>query len=285
MSEVAVIFGMQRCGSNFFLSACSRFEDLTVFGEMYHRGGVFPFSQDNFKDFAVKERLAWFIRNEFQDAGSQDFIDWDFATPYSPESDALLNKALVQFSHKYPVKYFKAVKDSAPASRLLFKIFPEHLSIFQILSILHQTRPHVILMVRDPLDSFISYKKLTETKKPQDVDTSGLKIVFNRAEYYEYKAQLVAYFKAISDYCSDEKIDVTVVPYEELHQDDGQDKIEKVRLIVEGVFKSPVQLSADPGRVKLFRKQDKSGSAADKVTNPGQLPRSSQRLIEEGVGR
>lgn len=284
MSEVAVIFGMQRCGSNFFLSASSRFEDLSVFGEMYHRGGVFPFQQDHVKDYEVKQRLAWGIRNETAGSAESFFEDWDFALPYSAETDALLNKMLVQFSHKYPGKYFGAMKKSVVDNRMLFKIFPEHLGLFQILSILHQHRPKVVLMVRDPVDSFISYKKLTETKKPQDVDTSGLKIVFNRAEYYEYKAGLVAYFKAISDYCLDEELEVATVSYEELHNEDEQGKIEKVRRAVERLFQSPVNMRPDAGQVKLFQKQDKSESNAEKVTNPGQLPRSPQRLIDEGLG-
>lgn len=279
MVETAVIFGMQRCGSNFFLSACSRFDDLTVFGEMYHRGGVFPFMQDNRKDFAIKAGLAQFICGEFQSEDLGELAGFDPAAPFTAENDALINAGLVKFAHKYPARYFAAVKQASAKSRLLFKIFPEHLSLFYILSVLRQHRPHVILMVRDPLDSFISYKKLTETKKPQDVDTSDLKITFNRAEYYEYKAQLVAYFKAIGDYCGDEGIDVTTVSYEELHKEDGLDKVEKVRGIVARVFKSPVLLRPDPGYVKLFTKQDKSKSPVQKVANPGQLPKQPQSLI------
>ncbi len=284
MSEVAVIFGMQRCGSNFFLSACSRFEDLSVFGEMYHRGGVFPFQQHHVKDYEVKQRLAWGIRSVTAESSEPFFAEWDFALPYSPETDAALNKILVQFSHKYPVKYFKAMMDSVVDSRMVFKIFPEHLGLFHMLSILHHHRPKVVLMVRDPVESFISYKKLTETKKPQDVDTSELKIVFNRAEYYEYKAGLVAYFKAISDYCFDEGLEVTTVSYEELHNEGEADKIEKVRQIVERLFQCPVSLKPDAGQIKLFQKQDKSGSSAKKVTNPGQLPKLPQKLLDDGVG-
>lgn len=280
MSETAVIFGMQRCGSNFFLSACTRFDDVTVFGEMYHRAGAFPFCQDDERDFAIKQDLARSIWESFRNEGLPLFYDWDFAASYDREADLRLNEKLAGFSYSYPQKYFEAVQDIAPDSRIILKIFPEHLSIFQILSILHECRPHVILMIRNPLDSFISFKKLEQTEAPQDIDTSDIKIDFNKAEYFEYKAGLVAYFGAIKAFCEDEMIDVTVVSYEDLHDDDGRDKVEKVRVIMEQVFESPVRAVEGKAGVGLFVKQDRSGSTADKVANPVRLPRSQQRLID-----
>lgn len=285
MSEVAVIFGMQRCGSNYFLSACRRFDDLTVYGEMYHQDGVFPFqhtarNDDIVKDYDVKQRIAWAIKSQSGEDEIELLSDWDYDAPYSQERDDYINKALVQFAHSFPVRYFKALEQSALTDRLILKIFPEHLSIFHMLLILHEIRPRVILMDRNPVDSFISYKKLLKTEVPQDVDTSHLKIDFNKAEYFEYKAQLVSYFKAISDYCQDEGIPTTIVSFEDIHRDEGQDKLDKVRMIVEGVFGSPVQIRPDADNFLLFSKQDKSESAAEKVINQVRLPHFPQKLIE-----
>lgn len=158
--------------------------------------------------------------------------------------------------------------------------------MLQILMVLREHRPQVILMTRDPVDSFISHKKLWETKNAQDVDTSGLQITFNRAEYYVYKSELAAYFRCIQDYCFEEQIEVTVTSYEALHDDSQththqQHKIEKVRLILEKIFQSPVVERAGSGQLKLFSRQDQSESAADKVVNPEQLPRLAQHLLDE----
>jgi hypothetical protein len=284
MSEVAVVFGMQRSGSNFFLSACKRFEDLTVFGEMYHRDGVFPFRQVDPEDFAVKAKLAACIRGTFPEDNLQIATDWNFSADFTPQRDAVLNQALALYSHEFPGKYFECMREIAPASRMVFKIFPEHLSIMQMLMLLVKYRPRVVLMTRNPLDSFISFKKLLETRKPQDVDTSALKIAFYRVEYYEYKAQLAAYFNAIHEFCAEEGLQVSTVSYESLHQDDGQDKVEKVRQIMEGVFQSPMRLRADASKLSLFTKQDQAGSPAEKVLNPGRLPRLAQRLIDTAAG-
>ncbi len=281
MSQVAVIFGMQRCGSNFFLSACRRYADLTVYGEMYHRGGVFPFQQSQQGDYEIKRKLAYFIHNQFPEHGDPVLAGWDFQAPYSKENDEQLSRSLVQFAHRTPNKYFAAIRETAETSRTLLKIFPEHLGVFHILSVLRVQRPPVILMARNPIESFISFKKLVETKKPQDVDTSGLKITFNKAEYYEYKAQLMAYFTSIAEFCADEGIPVTTVSYEWLHAADAREKTDKVREALEIVFGRPVVEGADAGQVKLFRQQDKSSSAAAKVNNPGQLPRGPQLLLQE----
>lgn len=154
--------------------------------------------------------------------------------------------------------------------------------MYQILSILYEQRPRVILMMRNPLDSFISYKKLVATRKPQDVDTSGLKIHFNRVEYYAYKANLIAYLTAIRNFCEDEWLDISTIHYEWLHNmgSEGkiENKIEKVKRSLEKVFRVPMQEIENAESLKLFKKQDKFGSAAEKVLNPEQLPKTPQQL-------
>ena len=279
MGDVAVIFGTQRCGSNYFLSASRRVDDLLVLGEMYHRGGVFPFQGSPHQDFEIKQRLGHILRKQFEEKSAACFNGWRADAAFDPVANAAINEALVKFSHKYPQKYFAGLRELAGGRRLLFKIFPEHLDLFQSLGILKQQRPHVILMLRNPLDSFISYKKLVETKKPQDVDTSELKITFNKAEYFAYKAGLSSFFTAIREFCEDEWIDLSTVHYEWLHGGEAERKPEMVRETLQRVFGVPMNVSGAAAALPLFRQQDKSASAAQKVLNPNQLPVQPQVLL------
>jgi len=279
MGEVAVIFGTQRCGSNYFLSACRRLDDLLVLGEMYHRGGAFPFQASPQRDFEVKQRLGALIARLFDEQARECLARWDRHASFSAEANSLVDDGLVKFSHKYPLKYFNALQELAEGRHLLFKIFPEHLDLFHILSILRQQRPRVILMLRNPLESFISYKKLVETKKPQDVDTSDLRITFNKAEYFAYKAGLTTYFRAIKEFCEDDWIDVSVTHYEWLHAGDEAGKPDKVRDTLQHVLGTRLKFNDALANLPLFRQQDKSATAAQKVVNPNQLPQQPQVLL------
>jgi hypothetical protein len=279
MSDVAIICGMQRCGSNYFLSVARRLQDLLVLGEMYHRGGAFPFQLSRELDYRSKQALAAAVLQQ-GGAAAKLLEGHDPTAPFSPESEAAIDRMLVQISHKAPNRYLEAMLSMAGEQRLLFKVFPEHLETFQILSMLREHRPSVLLMARDPLDSFISYRKLVETRKPQDVDTSGLKVHFNKAEYYAYKAHLVAYFKAIQQFCGDEGLELSVCHYEWLHNNDGRDKTEKVREVVQRMFGTALHWKPEADKLKTYQKQDTTPSPAEKVLNPAQLPRSPQHLLD-----
>jgi len=279
MSDVAVIFGMQRCGSNYFLSACHRLDQLLVLGEMYHREGPYPFQKTDEDDYAIKQQLGVIIRDRFKEHAGEHFVGWDEHAPFSKDNNQKIHAILEKISHRAPNRYFDAIKLLAGKRRLLFKIFPEHLELSLVLAILKEQRPKVILLLRNPLDSFISYRKLVETHKPQDVDTSALKIKFNKIDYFVYKSLLSNYFRAILDYCSEEWLDVSVLHYEWLHSHAPDDKLERVKGYMEHVFGTPLQPNKSENVVKLFRKQDHSASAADKVLNPAQLPRGPQYLL------
>ncbi len=279
MSDVIVIFGTQRCGSNFFLSACRQMEGLLVLGEMYHRGGVFPFQQGDAPDYALKLRLAASILAHVPETAKPFFEGVDLAAALSPPAHAALDQALVKFSHRFPNRYFDALKRLADGGRLIFKIFPEHLEMQQILSMLWEQRPKVLLLTRNPVDTFISYRKLTETKKPQGVDTSSLKIKFSKVDYYAYRASLTSYYSAVKSFCDDEGLEVSVVDYDTIHADETADKPDLVRAILARSFGAPVAFRDDRRAFKLFTKQDKSESPADKVLNPAQLPKVPQTVF------
>jgi hypothetical protein len=246
---------------------------------MYHRGGVFPFGRNPKLDYATKQRLAETIRARFPENLQDSFAGWTSGEAFSDESNAAINKALVKFSHKTPNRYFEALQSAAKDGRLIFKIFPEHLDMIQILSILREQRPHVLFLLRNPLDTFISYRKLVQTEKPQDVDTSDVKIKFNPAEYFAFKAAAATYYRTIREYCDHESLGVAVCHYEWLHGGEGDSKVEKVRELVQRVFGEPIRLAQGSESTSLFKRQDKSETPAQKVLNPGALPRGPQTLL------
>jgi hypothetical protein len=275
------MFGTQRCGSNFFLSACQKLDDLAVLGEMYHRGGAYPFERNQKLDFATKQRLGEILRTSFPTQSKEAFAGWIPSDIRTDEADALINKALVRFSHKTPNRYYEALQQLVQKSRLIFKIFPEHLEMMQILSILREQRPHVLLMLRNPLDSFISYKKLVETAKPQDADTSAVKIKFNPAEYFAYKAAAATYFRTIREYCEHESLPIMTCHYEWLHTGTNAEKVEKIRDTLKRLFGENFKLADNADLTTLFKRQDTNETPAQKVTNPAALPRAPQTLVSE----
>jgi len=279
VTKTAVIFGTQRCGSNFFLSACQKLEDLSVLGEMYHRGGAFPFARNPKLDFATRQHLGETICARFPEHLQESFAGWKPAESFSDEANTAINKALVKFSHRTPNRYFEALQSIAKNSRLIFKIFPEHLDMIQILSVLREQRPHVLFLLRNPLDTFISYKKLVQTEKPQDVDTSDVKIKFNAAEYFAFKANAATYYRTIREYCDHESLPVATCHYEWLHAADADNKIEKVRELMQRVFNEPFTLAPGAEATGLFKRQDKSETPAQKVQNPAALPRGPQTVL------
>jgi hypothetical protein len=279
LGDVTVVFGTQRCGSNYFLSACRRLDHLLVLGEMYHRGGAFPFQSNPQKDFEVKQSLGRLLWRDHAEQAGECFGTWDRAAEFSPAANTAIDAALVKFSHRYPYRYFLGLQAVAGDDDLIFKIFPEHLDLAQILALLRVTRPHVLLLLRNPLDSFISYKKLVETKKPQDVDTSDLRIAFNKADYFAYKASLASWFGAIKEFCEDEWIRVSVSHYEWLHGFEAETKPDKVRELMQHTLGKPMRVADGRSAPPLFRQQDKSASAAQKVQNPDQLPQQPQIVL------
>lgn len=279
MGNTAVIFGTQRCGSNFFLSVCRKFDNLLVLGEMYHRGGAFPFQLNEQRDFEMKQKLASLIVGTFKEHLGDHFDGWNPGAEFAPDSNAAVNSALVKFSHRSPSRYYEALEMLAEGSNLVFKIFPEHLETSQMLTILREQRPRVLFLLRDPVDSFISYKKLTETKKPQGFDTSNLKIKFNSVEYFIYKASVSTYYRTLKEFCDNEGLPVSTVYYEWLHADGTGNKVQKVREQMERVFGEPITMTEGADTSDLFRKQDKATSSAQKVLNPSQLPRTPQVIL------
>ncbi|MCB1539590.1 MAG: hypothetical protein KDJ25_01690 [Rhodoblastus sp.] len=270
MTKLAIIFGTPRCGSNFFLSACKRLEDLTTYGEMYHHQTPFPFcgglEADNEFRVALLRRLA---------AKHPEIVpEWEIAAESNERSN--IDSLLVTISHQYPGKFLNTFLSMADKKNVIFKIFPNHLKAGQMLRIIKWCDPHVLLMTRNPLDTFISAQKAAVLNNYANIDTTDLKIDFDLEAYFAYKASLQAYYDMITDYCVETNRGIRHVDYDSIHAGNDVNSHEYIRQLVSMVFAEDLKYRNSDIPPVSFRKQDRSSDLNQKVKNPNALPRTKQ---------
>lgn len=210
--KVVLVIGCQRSGSNFLLSALRSLENLGVFGEMFHRKGMFPFKAGHGVDEGVRwELFDLIIRkdpNKFfsipkglhapsDDVVSSVINSRSKSKQTVPEKAATIrNNLLIRLAHFDPSFLVEIMQEHAGGNTVIFKVFPEHLSTGELRNLIDGVRPIVVFNLRNTLDTYISFKKLVLTKTPQDKDTTSVKIDFNITEYVDYVSEIRAFYFA-----------------------------------------------------------------------------------------
>lgn len=278
MKNITVIFGAARCGSNYFLSACKRFDRLTTLGEVYHRHAVYPLGMDYKEDYTIKTKLLRNIVDKYPAQIGLQPQDLAEFTDFSGAANIRLDEILVKFSHAHFKLFFAEIGEIGNHPNIIFKIFPEHLGPGQILQLIGTFRPRIVLMVRNPLDTFISGLKASITKQYGTADTTELKIPFKPEAYFAYKASLTKYYDTISQYCTEIGLGYSVISYEDIHSDKATDSVEYIRQSLTPIFGDDLPYTQQEVKMPLFTRQDRAGSTAEKVENPQDLPLTAQTL-------
>lgn len=278
LNNVTVIFGTARSGSNFFLSACKRFDRLTTLGEMYHRHAVYPLGLDVAEDFQIKARLLQCLVYKYPAQIGLQPQDLAGFAEFSGTANARLDEILVKFSHTHFKLFFSEIAALGSQPHIIFKIFPEHLGLWQILHLVTAFRPRIILMMRNPLDSFISGLKAAVTKKYGTEDTTELKVEFKREAYFAYKSAMLGYFSGIAELCAEIGLDYTILRYEDIHAANVADPVEYIRQRLSAAVGEELPYARQERQMPLFTKQDRAGSTAEKVANPQDVPKGDQNL-------
>ncbi|QPL50563.1 hypothetical protein [Alteromonas sp. B31-7] len=267
-SQFLVCFGTQRCGSNFFLSNLKRFRDIDVYGEMFHKQNLFPMCEDSDKDQLFRrvsfEYLAHYFPLIFNDIFSSE--------GYSiVDSNERINKYMVTFFQNFPGNGIRLLEKMSSKPVFTCKVFPEHLSMDSINKLLGSDfEIKSIVMIRNTIDTYLSFKKLQLTSIPQNIDTSSLKVNFDVDEYNLYRDNLISYYSGVVNSLVKSKVSYEILSYEDFHID-PRDTGSKIKDICDSLDLSIGEYDSTKFESLVYTKQDNS-SLESKVSNPAELP-------------
>lgn len=281
--DVIFLVGAQRTGSNYLLSALKSVDDISVYGELFHRNGPYPFKENTESD----ETWRWRVLSHFFETRSHLLSNLKLQTPgeiaallekhssgaplTNPAHTSLRNKTLSQIAHQMPFAYISSIREISECRTIIFKAFPEHLNTSELHNLIKSLRPIIVYNLRNTLDMFVSYQKLKKTKLPQGEDTTSIKVRFAIQDYVQFLVETRSFFFAVRDFSNYFGLEQHTISYEDIHI--HQTDSEKVRFISDQLAHwTGRNWHVNESRIKTFRRQDQSKSNADKVLNSEELP-------------
>ncbi len=147
-----LVFSIPRTGTNHLFYTLRNVERLNVRFEMFNKDEAYTISKEEVRLLAEKFGTSW------DDNRDPEFIDWSARNPAK-----LLN--------------FLAGKVAPNFDNMIFKLFPNQLTMGQLKALLTETpNLRAIFIRRRPIDSFISMMKSIQTQKYLNHNTSGLMV-------------------------------------------------------------------------------------------------------------
>ena len=288
--DVIFLVGAQRTGSNYLLSALKSIDGISVYGELFHRNGPYPFQENNTSDERWRSQvLSHFLTTRSHLIPSTDYNAFlkdtalpeklSLDTPLTAPSDiSLRNKLLNHIAHQTPYAFISTIRELSEHKTIIFKAFPEHLNTYELHDVIKSLKPTIVYNFRDTLDMFISYQKLVQTKLPQGEDTTSIKVSFAIQDYVQFLAETRKYFFAVRDFSNYYGLRQHSISYEDIHS--RKTDLEKVHFISDQLAHwTGISRHVDEDRIKTFQRQDQSKSNADKVFNPEELPAQSASIF------
>jgi len=280
--HLIAMFGCQRVGSNYLLALMKGFENASAYGEMLHSGGPFPLTGTGGGDDELRlDVVMWILeqRSSKLSEGEKNLLrKWVQDKTYIE-----ISKYLGSYSRQHPVDIAKYIRNCAPRPIMSFKVFPEHISEENIPDLIEEA-DSVMLLARNPVETFISYQKLIRTQMPERHDTSNMKIHFEVNEFLIYLNELKGYYSKALNIARAFDRPVCLINYEHLHQRETAD--EKAAYLKETVSAT---IGVDLGKFTFdsipeslhFNKQD-NARLEDRVSNPQDLP-AGPSLLDFGA--
>ena len=152
-------FSFARSGSNYLSDLLSAFEGVTSFREVFQSGGVHAYNSNS----GSRERQL-----ALQTLGRK----------FGIEVEDVRDASLVSLVRNHPGKFFDAFAESSeyPSDEVFsLKIFEGHLAEDKISAeILPRKDLAAVVLIRPPLDTFISAQKVTVAKKAIAIDTTSI---------------------------------------------------------------------------------------------------------------
>lgn len=170
--------------------------------------------------------------------------------------------------------YIRYLQTNSPQPILLSK-----LSLFQIFdhienktitfrNTIKSPTTHLIIITRNLLDVYISWKKTTETKKWGWVDTSDIKITVNPEEFYEWYNETSYKYTCLFDSLTALNKPYVIINYDEMNK--HVSTMAKIKYILTTLYKNNINLKLNLhkyNQTTFLPKQDTCSRHKDQIAN------------------
>lgn len=242
-----IVFAMPRTGSNYFLHLLRMHLGYSLIPEPFHPDTAYISRGSDFKEWA---RL--FVLRRRSVGFSQFRHLWSVT---SSRSDSYL----IGYLRKNPVWSIELLQRVASRS-IALKIFPEHLSSEAIVALSSSRSYDKVILVRNPLDTWLSVQKAQLIGQAYRVPTGNIRVAFDPSSFRDYCAYA-------HDWYSELRLlmpDAPIVSYEHLLIDNPISTLKNLSL---GGLNRPRKTK---GR-QAPTLQDFQKSADAKVSNPAEM--------------
>jgi len=252
--ESISILAIPRTGTNYLCGLMGRFKEIDSLYEIYHHQAVYMGNKSLASN--VIKHINYKYQLKIKDCSDSIFIDFVAQNPQE-----ILQIIHQQSQHKY----------------ISFKIFPNHLSP-QCLTkaIIKNNRIKKILVKRNLLDAYLSFKFAQMTKTWRDRDTSNLKLRFEEDNFISWVTSAQNYYDFVESQSNNIESEIAIINHEEIHGF----KSDRNKFFFLFYFLRSIGLELNEDNLSnnqlkklsnLRNKQDNRTNVLDKVINPQTL--------------
>lgn len=164
---------------------------------------------------------------------------------------------------EHPIQYINFINENINSKYLFSKIQVPYIANKNNNIIKNITSNNLIIVKRNLLHSFISYKKAELVGKYSKIDTTNKKIHIDVNEFFKYYKNTNDQFNKITNILSHNNF--VVLNYENIHKLKNDD--EKSKYIIDCVNKLGLELNYINDFNGLLFKQDNNKQLSDKISN------------------
>ena len=251
-TEFISILAIPRTGTNYLCGLIGRFREIDSLFEIYHNRAVYIGNSQ------LTNRVIDYVNRSYQ-----------------LEIQSNCDRAFIDFVRQHPLEILDIIRSQSNKRYISFKIFPNHLSQEDLSHvILHNRRVKKILIKRNLLNAYLSFKFAKMTNNWRDRDTSNLKLNFEIDDFVTWYDCYQQYYDFIERKFNDSNNAISILKYEEIHAyKTNRDKFAFLYAFLSklGLELKENNLSIPESQLNSLRvKQDKRVNILDKVNNPQQ---------------
>lgn len=178
---------------------------------------------------------------------------------------------LIKYADKDPMLFLNNLMNISQEPIISHKLFESQVELNIVFKIIDKSE-FLIIMKRNPIDMYISYKKASEMEQKNmyddpwcNVDTTNYKIIFNITEFEEREHSLKSWYEKIFNYISKMQKKYCLLDYDDFHK---LNLFEQQLLIKKNISEViPSDLLNINTNITTIKKQDRSVNYKDKIIN------------------
>lgn len=233
----------RRSGTNNLGYMLSQYPEFLSAGEIFHHKTTYG----GFEHF--DEYLGWFAARIGLDPGLEA---------------AARDAAVTAYTHARPLETVAALIDFARAKGrtcAMFKLFPGHLQNWQLDRIVGRFRPEVLLLLRTPLEAYVSLQKANALKAWMFADTTGMTVRLDADDYRAWHRRASVFYRFAIFSSLARGRHPRIVRYDDLYRARATPQE-----AVETIFRQ-MGIGLRAGTIDNLKVQDRGGSVFESIEN------------------